>query len=102
MSRILEVGSSILLPPVHGRLELIHSILPEDPLLFADLTIGQVSKNKFSIMYEVARQDLMSRYFFSYSVNSWISYCKDSPSELTSLESLQRKYINFITFPMME
>lgn len=38
----LEVGASVLLPPVHERLELLLSILPEDPSSIVGLTAGQV------------------------------------------------------------
>ena len=39
----LEVGSSVLLPPVLDRLDLLLSILPEDLALIATLSVGQVS-----------------------------------------------------------
>ena len=41
-SDALEVGSSVLLPPVTDRLDLLLSILPADPTQIASLTTGQV------------------------------------------------------------
>ena len=41
-SDALEVGSSVLLPPVVDRLELLLSLLPEHPSLITTLTTGQV------------------------------------------------------------
>ena len=41
-SDALEVGSSVLLPPVVDRLELLLSLLPEEPSLISKLTTGQV------------------------------------------------------------
>lgn len=48
ISLSLEVGSSVLLPPVHQRLDLLLSILPEDPSAIMSLTSGQVSGVKTS------------------------------------------------------
>jgi hypothetical protein len=41
-SDALEVGSSVLLPPVVDRLDLLLSLLPEQPSLINTLTTGQV------------------------------------------------------------
>ena len=41
-SDALEVGSSVLLPPVVDRLDLLLSLLPEQPSLISTLTTGQV------------------------------------------------------------
>jgi hypothetical protein len=38
----LEAGASVLLPPVQERLEMLLSILPEDPSSIVGLTTGQV------------------------------------------------------------
>ena len=42
-SEALEVGSSVLLPPILDRLDLLLSILPEVPSLLTSLTTGQVA-----------------------------------------------------------
>ena len=41
-SKALEIGQSVLLPPVLDRMELILAVLPEDPTQVATLTAGQV------------------------------------------------------------
>ena len=41
-SKALEVGASVLLPPVHERLDMLLAILPEDPSSIVGLTTGQV------------------------------------------------------------
>ena len=46
----LEVGSSVLLPPVQQRLELLLSLLPEDPSSIVGLTSGQVGVSVFLIV----------------------------------------------------
>lgn len=40
----LEIGASVLLPPVHDRIDLLLSILPDDPSSIVTLTTGQVHK----------------------------------------------------------
>ena len=41
-SKALEIGQSVLLPPVLDRVELLLTILPEEPSEIASLTPGQV------------------------------------------------------------
>ena len=41
-SRALEIGQSVLLPPVLDRMDLLLAALPENPSDFASLTAGQV------------------------------------------------------------
>ena len=43
-SKALEIGQSVLLPPVLDRVELLLTILPEEPSEIASLTAGQVSE----------------------------------------------------------
>ena len=50
-SDALEVGSSVLLPPVVDRLDLLLSLLPEQPSLINTLTTGQVHIHACIYMY---------------------------------------------------
>lgn len=43
-SKALEIGSSVLLPPVLDRMDILLSILPEEPANIATLTAGQVQQ----------------------------------------------------------
>ena len=41
-SKALEIGSSVLLPPVLDRMDLLLAILPESPPQLTSLSAGQV------------------------------------------------------------
>lgn len=41
-SKALEIGSSVLLPPVLDRMDILLALLPEEPSQIATLTAGQV------------------------------------------------------------
>jgi len=45
-SYALDAGASVLLPPVHERLDLLLLVLPEDPSAYMGLTYGQVRKGQ--------------------------------------------------------
>ena len=47
-SKALEIGQSVLLPPVLDRMELLLAVLPEEPSQITSLTAGQVHKLNLS------------------------------------------------------
>ena len=54
-SKALEIGQSVLLPPVLDRVELLLTILPEEPSEIASLTAGQV-REETSPLWRVGRE----------------------------------------------
>ena len=45
VSETLSIGAPLLLPPLHERMELLHSLLPQGPDRWDSLSRGQVRGN---------------------------------------------------------
>lgn len=71
-SDALEVGSSVLLPPVVDRLDLLLSLLPEQPSLINTLTTGQVHVHAYLLLSNIMCVSRCAQCIFSHFSVYWL------------------------------